>query len=82
MNIFELGTTFNEDNPNPVYTFGPVEDHLSIPGVQSATRVGRYKFSAIAQAGSLQGTFLAIDRLTFPPQPIGKEILPPSTLAY
>ena len=66
MNIYELGTTFNEDNPNPVYTFGPVEDHLSIPGVQSATRVGRYKFSATAQTGSLQGTFLAIDRLTFP----------------
>jgi putative ABC transport system permease protein len=66
MNIFELGTTFNEDNPNPVYTFGPAEDHLSIPGVQSATPVGRYKFSAIGQAGSLQGIFLAIDRLTFP----------------
>ena len=66
MNIFELGTTFNEDSPNPVYTFGPVEEHLSIPGVESATRVGRYKFSATAQTGSLQGTFLAIDRLTFP----------------
>jgi putative ABC transport system permease protein len=66
MNIVELGTTFNEDNPNPVYTFSPVEGHLSIPGVESATRVGRYKFSAIAQSGSLQGTFLAIDRLTFP----------------
>jgi putative ABC transport system permease protein len=66
LNIFELGTTFNQDNPNPVYTFGPVEDHLSIPGVQSATRVGRYKFSGTAQTGSLQGTFLAIDRLTFP----------------
>jgi putative ABC transport system permease protein len=66
MNIFELGTTFNQDNPNPVYTFGPVEDHLSIPGVQSATRVGRYKFSGTAQTGPLQGTFLAIDRLTFP----------------
>jgi putative ABC transport system permease protein len=66
MNIFELGTTFNEDNPNPVYTFGPVEDHLSIPEVQSATRVGRYKFTASTQAGSLAGTFLAIDRLTFP----------------
>jgi putative ABC transport system permease protein len=66
MNIYELGTTFNEDNPNPVYTFGPVEDHLSISGVRSTTRVGRYKFSASAQAGSMEGTFLAIDRLTFP----------------
>lgn len=66
INLYELGTTFNEDNPNPVYTFGPVEDHLSIPGVRSATRVGRYKFSAIVPAGSIQGTFLGIDRLTFP----------------
>jgi putative ABC transport system permease protein len=66
MNIYELGTTFNENNPDPVYTFGPVEDHLSLSGVQAATRVGRYKFSATAQTGSLQGTFLAIDRLTFP----------------
>ena len=66
MNIFEIGTTFNEDSPNPVYTFGPVEDHLSLPGVQLATRVGRYKFSGTAQTGSLEGTFLAIDRLTFP----------------
>ena len=66
INLYELGTTFNENNPDPVYTFGPVEDHLSIPGVQSATRVGRYKFSGTAQAGPLQGTFLAIDRLSFP----------------
>jgi putative ABC transport system permease protein len=66
INIYELGTTFNEDNPDPVYTFGPVEEHLSIPGVQSATRVGRYKFSGTAQTGPLQGIFLAIDRLTFP----------------
>jgi putative ABC transport system permease protein len=66
INLDELGTTFNEDNPNPVYTFGPVEEHLRIPEVQSATRVGRYKFSGTAQTGPLQGTFLAIDRLTFP----------------
>jgi putative ABC transport system permease protein len=66
INLYELGTTFNEDNPNPVYTFGAVEDHLGIPGVQSATRVGRYKFSGTAQTGPVQGTFLAIDRLTFP----------------
>jgi putative ABC transport system permease protein len=66
MNLHELGTTFNEDNPNPVYTFGPVEDHLSIPGVEAAARVGRYRFSAIGSSGSLQGTFLGIDRLTFP----------------
>ncbi|MEO8355506.1 MAG: FtsX-like permease family protein [Chloroflexota bacterium] len=66
VNLYELGTTFNEDSPNPVYTFRPVEDHLSIPDVESATRVGRYKFTAIAPTGSIQGTFLGIERLTFP----------------
>ena len=66
INLNEFGTTFNEDNPNPVYTFGPVEDHLSIPGVMAATRAGRYKFSGSASTGPVQGAFLAIDRLTFP----------------
>jgi len=66
INLNEFGTTFNEDNPNPVYTFGPLEDHLSIPGVTAATRAGRYKFSGSASTGPVQGTFLAIDRLTFP----------------
>jgi putative ABC transport system permease protein len=66
MNLLEIGTTFNEDSPNPVFTFGPVEDHMSIPGVESATRIGRYKFSAIIPNGNVQGTFLGIDRLTFP----------------
>jgi len=66
INLYELGTTFNEDNPDPVYTFGPVEDHLSLPEVQAATRVGRYKFSAITPTGPIEGTILGIDRLTFP----------------
>ena len=66
INLYEFGTTFNEDSPNPVYTFASVEDHLFIPEVQSATRVGRYKFSAIGQSGSIQGIFLGVDRLTFP----------------
>jgi len=66
LNIFELGTTVNDVTANPVYTFGPVEDHLSIPNVRVATRVGRYKFTALFSNGAVQGTFLGIDRLTFP----------------
>ena len=66
LNLLELGTTFTENTQNPVYTFGPVEDHLSIPGVTAATRVGRYKFTAITARGALSGTFLGVDRLTFP----------------
>lgn len=66
LNIYEQGTTYNDVNPNPVYTFGPVEDHLSIPEVTSATRVGRYKFTALFSNGAEEGIFLGIDRLTFP----------------
>ena len=66
MNLYEFGTTFNEDAPDPVYTFGPVDDHLSIPGVESATRVGRYKFTGAASTGAISGVYLGIDRLTFP----------------
>jgi putative ABC transport system permease protein len=66
MNIDELGTTFNDVTSNPVYTFGPVEDHLSIPNVRAATRVGRYTFTALFSNGAVEGTYLGIDRLTFP----------------
>ncbi len=66
MNLYESGTTFNEDSPNPIYTFSPVEDHLTIPGVRNATRVGRYKLTAIFSNGAIEGTFLGVDRLTFP----------------
>ncbi len=66
INLYEFGTTFNEDAPDPVYTFAPVDDHLSIPEVESATRVGRYKFSGATPTGALSGIYIGIDRLTFP----------------
>ena len=66
MNLHELGTTFTENSQNANHTFAPVEEHLSIPDVRSATRVGRYKFTALVPGGVLNGTFLGIDRLTFP----------------
>ncbi|HKI53249.1 MAG TPA: FtsX-like permease family protein [Anaerolineales bacterium] len=66
MNLYELGTTFTENSQDVNYTFAPVEEHLIIPNVISATRVGRYKFTAIVPTGVLNGTFLGVDRLTFP----------------
>ena len=66
MNLHELGTTFTENSQSVNYAFAPVEEHLSIPDVRAATRVGRYKFTALVTGGVLNGTFLGIDRLTFP----------------
>jgi len=80
LNIDELGTTFNSDSSNPVYTFKRVEDHLSIPGVRSATRVGRYKFTSIFSNGADEGAFLGIDRLTFPATAYWQNNFAPSSL--
>ncbi len=48
------------------YLFDPVADHLRIPGVLAATRVGIHS-AAFAQAGGKQipGVFIGIDPLTF-----------------
>jgi putative ABC transport system permease protein len=67
LKVDELGTTSAGPNsPSGVYTFPPVEEHLFIPGVESATRVGRYSATSIFTDGAVEGSFLGIDRLTFP----------------
>jgi putative ABC transport system permease protein len=67
MSVSETGTTATSPtSPGGVYTFPPVEEHLFIPGVKAATRVGRYPATSIFNDGAVEGTFLGIDRLTFP----------------
>jgi putative ABC transport system permease protein len=67
INVAEQGTTVNSDTQSPVYTFGPVEEHLELQGVLAASRVGRYTASALTStSASIGGTFLGVDRTTFP----------------
>lgn len=68
LQIDELGTTANHDptSPNAVWTFPPVDEHLGLKGVRAATRVGRYPATAIISDGVQEGTFLGIDRSSFP----------------
>ncbi|MGB8213291.1 MAG: FtsX-like permease family protein [Anaerolineales bacterium] len=67
MNVIEDGTTVNLDTQTPVYTFGPVEEHLGLKGVLAASRVGRYTATALTpNSASINGTFLGVDRSTFP----------------
>jgi len=68
LQISELGTTANADpsNPSATWTFPPVEEHLLLKGVRQATRVGRYPATTIFSDGAVEGTFLGIDRTTFP----------------
>jgi len=67
LQVTELGTTANTAaGAGSVYTFPPVEEHLFIPGVRAATRVGRYPATTIFSDGAVEGTYLGIDRLSFP----------------
>jgi putative ABC transport system permease protein len=81
MNLAELGestedttqvtlpgqtTTTTDTSSEPQWLFLPVSEHLSVPGVEGAVRVGDY--SATANIGGRQqsGRILGIDRLDFP----------------
>jgi putative ABC transport system permease protein len=67
LNVTEQGTTVNTDTQTPVYTFKPVEEHLGLKGVIAASRVGRYTATALTSTvASIGGTFLGVDRTTFP----------------
>ena len=67
LNLTELGTTVNENAQSAVWTFNPVEDHLLLPAITAASRVGRYDASVLRADGKVsEGVFMGIDRLTFP----------------
>ncbi|MCL4560325.1 MAG: FtsX-like permease family protein [Chloroflexi bacterium] len=45
--------------------FIPVSEHLKVPGVAAAARVGQYPATAQLSSAAQKGTFLGIDRLDF-----------------
>ncbi len=65
----------------PRWYFLPVSEHLKLPGVRAATRVGRYSSLAHLNTGMAKGVFLGVDRVDFPqvafwrgdfsPEPLG-----------
>jgi len=54
-----------EEEEGPRWLFLPVSEHLKVPGVQAAARVGRYKATTQLSGGSQEGTFMGIDRIDF-----------------
>jgi putative ABC transport system permease protein len=69
-----LGATFDvggspsteEKDEGPRWLFLPVSEHLKVPGVQAAARVGRYQASTRLSGGSQEGKFIGMDRIDFP----------------
>ena len=72
--------TPSSDEP-AVWNFLPVSDHLSLPGVQAAARVGRYESELRASGRRSRGRLIGLDRTDFPsvaffrhdfaPEPLG-----------
>jgi len=48
------------------WLFLPISEHLKIPGVEAASRVGRYSVGARLPGGSVSATFIGVDRVDFP----------------
>jgi putative ABC transport system permease protein len=61
-----LAPSAQEDEEGPRWLFLPVSEHLRVPGVQAAARVGDY--SATSNIGGRQqtGRLLGVDRIDFP----------------
>ncbi len=53
--------------PEAEWQFLPVSDHLKIPGVAAATRVGRYDASVDAGGRKQKAQFIGVDRVDFGP---------------
>ncbi len=53
-------------NKPAVWNFLPVSDHLRLPGVLAAARVGRYESELGASGRSAGGRLIGIDRVEFP----------------
>ncbi|MCX7669967.1 MAG: ABC transporter permease, partial [Anaerolineae bacterium] len=51
--------------PETEWQFLPVSEHLKIPGVAAATRVGRYDASINAGGKSVKAQFIGVDRAEF-----------------
>jgi len=55
-----------EEEAGPRWYFLPVSDHLTVPGVQVAARVGRYSAVSHLSGGRQSGVFIGVDRIDFP----------------
>jgi len=59
-------TDEEEEEEGPRWLFLPVSEHLKVPGVRAATRVGRFSTFTRLSGGTQEGTFMGIDRVDFP----------------
>jgi putative ABC transport system permease protein len=59
-------STPGTDDEGPRWLFLPVSEHLRVPGVQAAVRVGAYNATANVGGRQQTGRLLGVDRMDFP----------------
>jgi putative ABC transport system permease protein len=69
-----------EEEAGPRWLFLPVSEHLKVPGVRAAARIGRYKATTQLSGGSQEGTFVGIDRVDFPQVAFWRQDFAPNSL--
>ena len=69
-----------EEEQGPRWLFLPVSEHLKVPGVQAAARVGQYRASTRLSGGVQEGSFIGIDRTDFPQVAFWRRDFSPSSL--
>lgn len=55
----------DEEEEGPRWLFLPVSEHLKVPGVEAAARVGRYEAATSLSGGRQNGVFMGVDRVDF-----------------
>jgi len=76
----DTAATAEEEEEGPRWLFLPVSEHLKVPGVQAATRIGRYEANTRLSGGSQDGTFIGIDRIDFPQVAFWRRDFAPTSL--
>jgi putative ABC transport system permease protein len=69
-----------EEEQGPRWLFLPVSEHLKVPGVRAAARVGRYRTVTRLSGGVQEGAFLGIDRVDFPQVAFWRRDFAPASL--
>ncbi len=76
----DAAVTDEEEEEGPRWLFLPVSEHLRVPGVQAAARVGRFKTFSRLSGGTQEGVFIGIDRIDFPQVAFWRRDFAPASL--
>jgi putative ABC transport system permease protein len=73
-------STANETITGPKWVFVPVSEHLKVPEIEAAARVGKYTASLQVQGNWQEATLYGVDRIDFPKAAYWRRDFAPASL--